>query len=286
MLLFQIFGIKVSVFYLGLILFGILAPMVWVRRLQVYAQFHLFADIVISFAIIVIIVFATQETTANHGFSDDIEPINNSTYLTFIGTSIFAFEGIGVILPVKDTCQDTKSYTSVVVLVLLVSSTLYVAFGAYNYFAYGMEKLSTAPLITKILPEDSLIVQISLSSYIFSSLVSYPMILHPANMVIESYLYKNMKSSVYRKYLKNLNRTLLVGFTIVLSLTLEDTLDKLMSVVGSVTCTPVSFILPALFHLNLIAESKCEKFLDYLIIVLGSFIMVFLTGYTFYNWNS
>lgn len=218
--------------------------------------------------------------------STDIEFVNTSTYLTFIGTSIFAFEGIGVILPVKEACQDTKNYTRIVVLVLFVSSALYIIFGAINYFAYGAEHLSRAPLITKILPQDNIIVQIAVTAYVFSCLISYPLILHPANMVIESYLYKGMNhKSVYRTYLKNLNRTLLVGFTVVLSLTLEDTLDKLMSVVGSVTCTPVSFILPAAFHLSLMAESRWEKFIDWLIIVLGTFIMVFLTAYTFYNWN-
>ena len=73
----------------------ILAPMVWVRSLQVFFQFHLAADIIITFSIIVIIYFATQTTMTNGGLSDDIEPVNYNTYLTFIGTSIFAFEGIG-----------------------------------------------------------------------------------------------------------------------------------------------------------------------------------------------
>jgi len=260
--------------------------MAWVKRLQVFAQFHMAADIIITFALSTILAYATQATLNTGGFSNDVRMINPSTYLSFIGTSIFAFEGIGVILPVKDTCKDTKSYTFIVVLVLIVSSMLYIMFGSYNYFVYGEEQLKPAPLVTKILPQDSIIVQVTVTAYIFSSLISYPLILYPANMVIESYLFKGMKSSsLSKKYLYTLNRTILVGITVILSLTLEETLDKLMSVVGSLACTPVSYTLPAAFHLKLVAETTWEKALDWFIILSSLFLMVFLTGFTFMTWN-
>lgn len=50
-LLFTLAGVDVSMFSLGILCFFILTPMVWVRRLQVYAQFHMAADIIIVFAI-------------------------------------------------------------------------------------------------------------------------------------------------------------------------------------------------------------------------------------------
>ena len=82
-----------------------------------------------------------------------------------------------------------------------------------------------------------------------------------------------------------MSRTVLVAITIVLALVIYDTLDKFLSISGALTCTPLAFILPASFHLKILAQSKCDKCLDIFIIVTGLIIMVFCTGYGIYTWN-
>ena len=284
-LIFQIFGTEVSMLYIGIIWFWILTPMIWVRKIQVYAQFHLAADIIIVFVLIVIMSFAASNIVENKGFSNDIHFINTNTYLSFIGTSIFAYEGIGVVLPVKDTWKNPKNYSFIAILVLIVWSLLYFIFGAFNYLSYGATVLKSAPLITKALPQNSRIIQCSVILYIFTSFISYTLILHPANIVIESYLFPHKHGVKYSKHLKNLSRAALVAWTVIIALTLEESLDKLMSIVGSVTCTPIAFILPTAFHLHLIASTWKQKAIDWIIIIISTFIMIFLTVFTFMTWN-
>ena len=89
--------------------------------------------------------------------------------------------------------------------------------------------------------------------YCINLFITYPLAIHPANMVIEGYMFRGWKKSRKRTWCKNLYRTCLVIFTIVVSLSLRETLDKLMSIVGSLTCTPVAFLLPAIFHYKLVA---------------------------------
>ena len=114
---------------------------------------------------------------------------------------------------------------------------------------------------------------------------TYPLQIYPANIIIESYLYKNMPKSRKRQMLKNVNRTVMVLFTIVFCLAMGDTIDKFISLLGSLTCTPISFTLPCIFHLRLCNPTKTQKVIDFGIIGLSLLIMVFCSGYTIWHWK-
>ena len=48
--------------------------------------------------------------------------------------------------------------------------------------------------------------------------------------------------------LENINRSLIVIFTVVTALTIGHKLDSFLSFIGSIACIPIGFILPSLFH--------------------------------------
>ena len=58
-----------------------------------------------------------------------------------------------------------------------------------------------------------------------------------------------------------------------------------MSVIGSLACTPVAFIMPAILHLLLVADTPLAKILDSILALFGFTLMVYITGYTFMNWS-
>lgn len=153
--------------------------------------------------------------------------------MVFVGTCVFAFEGVGIVLPVKDTCKDPKQYRFLLTLMITIVACLLIAFGTFNYLAYPNEEIVHAKLITRLLPHDSFIVQIVLLLFILNLFISYPLVIYPSNIIIEHYVYPRMEQSMLRKWLKNSNRTILVAFTLFMGLYFEETLDRLMSVVGS-----------------------------------------------------
>ena len=212
------------------------------------------------------------------------EPINGSLFLSFIGMSVYAYEGVGIILPVMDTCNDKKNYPKLVAFVFIFLCALYIFIGGFNYYVYSKD---VAVLVTSNLPSTNVFVQIVLLLYVVNLLVTYPLVIHPANMVIESYLFKSfIHKSKKRQWLKNLYRSIMVAFTIWVGLTLMETLDKLMSVIGALCCTPIAFTLPATFHLKLVARTRCEKAVDIAIIGMSFLVMGFCTIYTLITWNS
>lgn len=210
---------------------------------------------------------------------------NNDNYLIFVGTAIYAFEGVGIVLPVKDACQNPQNYVKVVSIMIVIIMAIYLTFGGFNYLVYGSLLLKDAPLITKLMPEGSVPIEIVFVLYFINIFISFPLVVHPTNIVLESYVFKNMKQSPVRKWLKNGCRTLVVALTIMVGLYLEESLDRFMSIIGSLACTPVAFMLPALLHYQLAANTKLEKTIDMTIIIVSVFLMIFITGYTFANWN-
>mmetsp|Transcript_9904 Transcript_9904/g.11123 ORF Transcript_9904/g.11123 Transcript_9904/m.11123 type:complete len:228 (-) Transcript_9904:3-686(-) len=217
--------------------------------------------------------------------ADDTELINTTTFLSFIGLAAYTFEGIGIIIPVMETTSRPDLYPYIVIFVIVSLTGFYMFFGNFTYFIYGKTALETHPLITDILPNDKIPVNLIGAIWIINLIFTYPLVLHPANMVIESYLYKGWRKSPKRMWMKNLTRTLLVIFTIALATALVDTLDKLESINGAFACIPLAFLLPCLFHYKLIAETRNQKIVDLVIAGISFALQIVCTVVTFLYWN-
>lgn len=68
-------------------------------------------------------------------------------------------------------------------------------------------------------------------------------------MINENYLFDNWKKTKMRQWSKNLNRSLIVAFVVFITIMLGQKLDKFLSILGALACTPVAFMFPSLFHL-------------------------------------
>jgi proton-coupled amino acid transporter len=102
-----IFEEPVDIIYVGIFVFAVAAPLCLVRRIETFAFSYIFADALVFITAITILVFATihiKEKEWNWG--DGVDLINESTWLTMIGSSIYSFEGVGIVLPILDVCED------------------------------------------------------------------------------------------------------------------------------------------------------------------------------------
>ena len=73
--------------------------------------------------------------------------------------------------------------------------------------------------------------------------------------------------------------------SVALALILWDSLTKFLSVTGALTCTPIAFILPALFHYKACAETKAQRIIDMTIVVGMTIIGSFCTVLAFVTWS-
>lgn len=210
---------------------------------------------------------------------------NSETFLSVIGLAAYTFEGIGLVIPVMETTSRPDLYPTILTSVILLITVIYIFFGNLMYFSFGHKRIKEHPLITNVLPNGDIPVALIQAFWIINLIFTYPLVLYPASTVIESYIFKGFKKGQARKWLKNCFRALLVGFTVVISIALENTLDKLESVNGAFACIPLAFLLPCLFHYKLVAETTTEKVID-LVISFGSFLlMIGCSIITFLHWN-
>jgi len=76
--------------------------------------------------------------------------INTESWSQCIGFSIYAYEGIGLILPVQDVIEDKSKFINVVRTVFVSFIILYLSFGLFVLDAFG-EANKTNPLATDFL---------------------------------------------------------------------------------------------------------------------------------------
>ena len=118
--------------------------------------------------------------------------INTQTFTDAIGFSVYAFEGIGMILPVQEITANPAGYKSIVIGVILTVCTVYVSFGYFCVVAWGQEM--TTPLITDNLPQGP-VTYIILFLFSLNLVFSYPLVLYPAHVIIENRIYAGWKKS-------------------------------------------------------------------------------------------
>ena len=147
----EIFEIDIHVLYIGIASFFVIFPLCLVRRIEKFAFTFIIADFLILITTIVIIVYASIHISEKKVWGDGVDLINKSTWLTMIGSAVFSFEGIGVILPIVEVMEEPKKFPKVLLAVLTTTMVLYTGFGQFCLFVYGSE-LNDKPLITENLP--------------------------------------------------------------------------------------------------------------------------------------
>ena len=257
----------------------------YVRKIEKFAFCHIIADVSILIGVTTISIYAAIHLAEHGSQIEDTQLINPETCLSFIGMIAYVFEGIGIIIPVMETTSRPDLYPFILVLMIVCLTWFYMFFGNFTYFVYGKTKLAESPLITQILPNKDIPILIVNILWIINLIFTYPLVLHPANTVIESYIYKGWPKSLRRQWMKNLTRTMLVAFTVVLSVSLMETLDKLESLNGAFAWIPLAFLLPALFHYKLAAETTRQKIIDLVIAGFSVVLQITWTIVTFMYWN-
>lgn len=161
----------------------------YVRKIEVFAPTHIFADIMIIVTIIVISVYAGIEIHDNKGITTaGVQFINPTTWFDAIGFSVYCFEGIGVILPIMEVTERKDIYLKILILTVGFIGIFYTAFAEFWLFAFGANNLTT-PLITDQLPKKSWITYFVKIAFSLNLVFTYPLVIHPANIVLESYLF-------------------------------------------------------------------------------------------------
>lgn len=175
-----------------------------------------------------------------------------------VGVAVYAFEGIGMILPLESETKEREKFGKVLGLSMAFISVMYGGFGALGYFAFGE---GTKDIITTNLGQGlvSNLVQLGLCVMLFFSV---PLTMNPVYEVVERRLF-NSNYCLWVRWLMVLGVSLVALYV--------PNFADFLSLVGSSVCVVLGFVLPALFHLLVFKEemSWMGLVLDGVIVALG-----------------
>ncbi|CAH2354087.1 vacuolar amino acid transporter 3 [[Candida] railenensis] len=269
----------------------IFLPLSLIRDITKLSLSALLANVFILVGLVTIIYFTSYELLVNnHGHpSSSIEYFfNESEFSMFIGVAIFAFEGIGLIIPIEESMIRPKNFPKVLFQVILTISFIFIGIGTLGYLTFGND---VETVIILNLPQDSPMIMVIQVLYAFAILLSTPLQLFPAIRLIESKLFvKTGKTNILVKWEKNFFRFGFVCFTAIVAIFGGKNLDRFVSFVGCFACIPLVYMYPPVLHLksccnyNQWGLSEAEKtkrywlgVLDYFLVVVGGVAMVYTT---------
>ncbi|KAK2048830.1 transmembrane amino acid transporter [Colletotrichum somersetense] len=269
-------------------------PVKWLILLQVlvFLPFSLLRDIeklsftaLIADAFILLglayLLYYDILTLSTNGLSDIIL-FNRNDWTLFIGTAIFTFEGIGLIIPIQESMKNPKKFPGVMLAVMIIISVVFIGMGAVSYAAYG-SKTETVVLLN--MPQDNKMVNSVQFLYSIAIMLSIPLQLFPAIKITENALFtKSGKYNPYIKWQKNLYRFFFVILCAVIAWGGADDLDKFVALVGNFACIPLVYIYPPLLHYKAVAKSRLWKISDIVLCVFGFIAMAYTTTLTVYSW--
>mmetsp|Transcript_15127 Transcript_15127/g.26361 ORF Transcript_15127/g.26361 Transcript_15127/m.26361 type:complete len:706 (+) Transcript_15127:351-2468(+) len=260
--------------YMALVV-PIIIPLTLIRHLKHFAIPNLIANIFVAISLTYIFIEAVLSISRHSVHTDWTCTVgdpksacfwfNPSTYSIFLGSSVYVFEGISLVIPIQNSMRRREDLPDMMIGVVACVSVLFAAFGGLNFYAYGAD---TKPIIIDNMPTDGKIAVSAL--FIAVAVFMFPLMVFPAARIIEKRLFKKLRRSGY-KWQKNAIRTMIVIFCLLVSIGAGEKVDKLVAVIGGLFCVPLALVYPPLLYLGAgAAPNVMHRFGATLLLIFGS----------------
>ncbi|XP_077466367.1 proton-coupled amino acid transporter 1 isoform X1 [Stigmatopora argus] len=244
--------------------------LVFTPNLKYLAPLSLIANLVMAASLVLIYFYSIMHIQS----PIDLPFVGRAKdYPLFFGTAIFAFEGIGVVLPLENKMQRPQAFPLVLYLGMGIVTFLYISLGTIGYLCFGAD---IGGSITLNLPNCWTYQAVKLL-YCFGIFITFALQFYvPAEILIPSAVAR--VSERWKTAVDLLLRAVLVIFTCGLAILIPE-LDLVISLVGSVSSSFLALIFPPIlqvltFHGEGMSPASLAK--NLLISLVG--LVGFLTG--------
>ncbi|KAI1162746.1 transmembrane amino acid transporter [Nemania serpens] len=259
----------------------VLIPLSYIRNIAKLGPVALLADVFILIGVSYIYYYDIAHI-ASEGINPTVVLFNPSKYTLTIGSAIFTFEGIGLILPIQSSMAKPQRFEWLLGSVMVLITILYTAVGILCYATFGTD---TSIEIISNFPQTSKFVNAVQFLYSLAVLAGNPVQLFPAFRILEGAIFghRSGKRNLRTKWKKNAFRSLLVALCGGVAIIGTGNLDKFVALIGSFACVPLVYVYPAYLHYKSVATSRAAKIGDMVFMVVGLVAMVYTTTVTIIN---
>ncbi|CAG7733908.1 unnamed protein product [Allacma fusca] len=242
------FGVQQSARVCMLYILIPLLALSWVRDLKNLAPLMMVADVVTALGLGIVLLFITS----------DLPPITERQIFfaswhqlpLFFSTTIFAFEGIAVVLPLQNSMKNPKDFggwNGVLNKSMAIVLVSYFLIGFFGYWQYGNGVKGSVTLNlalgTSNMWAESVRVMMALAIFL-----SYALQFYVPIELTRSTIKRYAPAGRLNIVAELAYRTALVLITFMLAEMVPD-LGMFISLIGSLTSTTLSFILPPIFSI-------------------------------------
>lgn len=262
----------------------VLVPLALIRNISKLGGAALLADVFIAIGLTYIYYYDIS-TIATEGIAPSVQLFNPAHFTLTVGSAIFTFEGIGLILPIQSSMAQPEKFGRLLYIIMFIITIIFTSVGFLSYATFGDD---TRTEIISNFPQSSKFVNAVQFLYSLAVLVGTPVQLFPAVRILETkcFGHRSGKQSNSTKWKKNAFRTAIVFACAGISILGATDLDKFVALIGSFACVPLVYIYPALLHYKGIARAKSwSAVVDLAMIVVGLIAMVYTTAITLYRWS-
>ncbi|KAG7745797.1 hypothetical protein KL912_004950 [Ogataea haglerorum] len=135
----------------------------------------------------------------DNGVSSKVSLFQPKTWTLFMGTAVFAYEGIGLLIPIKESMKHPEQFPKLLILVMVVVTVIFVTLSTISYLSYGDD---VKMVILMNFPQNNLTLIIQ-TCYALAILLSTPLQLFPAIKIFESYLFHRDRATWRNKIRKD-----------------------------------------------------------------------------------
>lgn len=260
-----------------------LIPLALIRHISKLGPVALIADVFIMVGLVYIWYYDIA-SLATRGLEPSVMLFNSSSWTLTIGSAIFTFEGIGLILPIQSSMKKPQHFGKLLYFVMFLITIIFTSVGALCYATFGED---TKIQVISNYPQDSALVNAVQFLYSMAVLAGEPVQLFPAVRILETSFFEERASGAKNpaiKWKKNAVRTALMVACVGISMVGATDLDKFVSLIGSFACVPLVYIYPAFLHYKGAAKKGWVKVMDIILMVVGLVAMIYTTAMAIFQW--
>jgi proton-coupled amino acid transporter len=263
--------------YIAVVLGVILAPLVTIKDISVFASCHIIADVFImfsSFAIVIYSIFFTFQ----YGVASTVKPFTSIySAVKIFGLTTGAYEINAVLISIYKQARTKQDYHQAHCPAIISAGLLYFTIGVFGYIAFGV---AVKGPVTLSMDQTLWYIEMIELAYIAALLPTILIQIHPAIQIISHYTTDKLIQGQIKELIHIVIRVIIIIFPICLAIKFGESFEGVLAFIGSLVCAPVSYVFPGVIHYCIAAETKQERVRDIMLILFGLSCFSIATGLT------